>query len=147
MTMDHLQEALKPHVKAGVLAVDQSSKNRAVGAGAADTKKDAKAMAAITRQNRELTKENTLLKQARPERPKGKGKGSKGGGKGYGKGKSSKGKFKVVCAHPDCSEEMAQALPQDEEYFNCRIPEAIQAVHGCTICRQKVRERWWLCRG
>ena len=49
MTMDQLQEALKPHVKAGVLAVDQSSKNRAVGAGAADTKKDAKAMAAITR--------------------------------------------------------------------------------------------------
>ena len=105
MTMDHLQEALKPHVRAGVLAVDQSHKHRAVGAGAADTKKEAKAMAAITRQNRELTKENDLLKQARPERPKGKGKGSKGGGKGGGKGKSSKGKFKVVCAHPDCSGE------------------------------------------
>ena len=109
MTMDHLQEALKPHVKASVLAVDQAYKQRAVGAASVAEKKDAKALAAITRQNRELTKENALLKQASPERPTGgKGKGGKGkGGKG-GKGKKgTKGKprYPTVCAHPNCNGE------------------------------------------
>ena len=109
MTMDHLQEALKPHVKASVLAVDQAYKQRAVGAASVADKKEAKSLAAITRQNRELTKENALLKQASPEKPTGgKGKGGKGKGVKGGKGKkSTKGKqrYPTICAHPNCKGE------------------------------------------
>ena len=44
MTMDHLQEALKPHVKASVLAVDvdQAYKQRTVGAASVADKREAK---------------------------------------------------------------------------------------------------------
>ena len=113
MTVVKLQEALKPHVKAGVLADSQAYKHKAVGAGATDsgnTRKESKALAAVTRQNREMAKEIEQLKNARPERPSGgKGKGSKGkrnnsGGKG-GKGGKGNSNFTVTCAHPQCKGE------------------------------------------
>ena len=119
MTVEKLMEALKPHVKAGVLADSQSYKHKAVGAagvssdGGNATKRESKALAAVTRQNRELSKEIAQLKQAQPERPtssKGKGsKGSKGKRSGYGKGgkggKNNSSTFTVQCAHPQCTGE------------------------------------------
>ena len=103
MTVVKLQEALKPHVKAGVLADSQAYKHKAVGAGATDsgnTRKESKALAAVTRQNREMAKEIEQLKNARPERPSGgKSLGSKGkrnsSGSKCGKGGKGNSNFTV----------------------------------------------------
>ena len=113
MTVEKLMEALKPHVMAGVLADSQSYKHKAVGAAGVTsdsntTKKDSKALAAVTRQNRELSKEIAQLKQAQPERPtNSKGKGSKGKRGSYGKGgkggKNNSSTLIVKCAHPQCN--------------------------------------------
>ena len=108
------QDVLKPHMKAGVQADSQSYKHKAVGAaGVADSgntiRKEFKALAVVTLQNREMAKEIEKLKNARPEKPSdGERKGSKGkrsntGGKG-GKGGKGNSNFIVTyaCAHPQC---------------------------------------------
>ena len=103
MTVDMLLDALKPHVRAGVLASSQAHKESAVGAGAGEDsshklrKKDSKALAAIQQQNKDLAREIERLKAAKPLRPDGhnKGKGNRGG-KGADKGS-------ISCAHPKCS--------------------------------------------
>ena len=74
------------------------------------TRKESKALAAVTRQNRKMAREIEQLKNARPEKPSGgKGKGSKGkrnssGGKGC-KGGKGNSNFTVTCAHPQCKGE------------------------------------------
>ena len=138
--MVKLQEALKPHVKAGVLAGSQAYKHKAVGAGATDsgnTRKESKALVVVTRQNREMAKEIDQLKNARPERPSGgKGKGSKGkrnssGSKG-GKGNSN---FTVTCAHPQCKGEHFLKECPKMQGLDRRIQKAIQTVHHCLWMR------------
>ena len=75
MTVEKLLQALKPHVRSLALSASQSHKEKAVGAGAESKvvsqliKKEAKALAAIQKQNKEMAREIEKLKQAKPARP------------------------------------------------------------------------------